>query len=507
MASQLPVVEWLRRGGPWGQAPEIVETHAAMVFLAGDRAYKLKKEVNLGYLDFSTSERRRAALGRELTLNRRTAPSMYLRIVPITRNRSSEFALEGDGEVDDWLLEMRRFPNEALMSRLADRGALDDALVERLAAHIARFHDREQVVGGYDWPVAVRRIAKENDDDLRLQATTFPAEDVAAVGAARDSVARAVAPALGRQSSDVRHCHGDLHLGNAFLDHGQPTLFDCIEFDEFYATMPPLYDLAFLLMDLLARGQTRLANRALNAWFIHRDRAHWRDTVEGMAALPLYLALRAEIRAKTEGRRPGGGDAARAYLGLARKVMEPRQARLIAVGGLSGTGKSSLAKDLAWCVGAGAGAIHLRSDEIRKRIAHVALTERLPLSAYTQQESDRVYADLYDLAEVALKSGQAVILDAVFARERERDRVAAIATRTGLAFDGLWLEAPTRVLERRVAGRKDDASDADVAVLRKQLTYDLGSLDWQRVDASPSAVEIAQKVKASLGLQADCSAK
>jgi uncharacterized protein len=495
MTSQAPVVDWLSHGGPWRQVPEVVETHAAMVFLVGDRAFKLKKAVDLGYLDFTTPQRRRAVLERELFLNRRTAPSIYLRVVPVVRLAGGEFSLGGEGETIDWLLEMRRFPSEALLSRMADRGALDEATIEGLAAHIARFHECEPVVDAYDWPAAVARIAKENTDDLRAQVGSFDAVEVAAVAAARDAAISGHAALLVRQSASVRHCHGDLHLGNAFVDGEQPTLFDCIEFDDFYATIPPLYDLAFLLMDLLARRLPRLANRTLNAWIIHRDREQWREIMESLAALPLYLALRAEIRAKTEGRRPGGVLAARGYLTLAKACFVPGVPRLIAVGGLSGTGKSTLAKHIAWRCGGPAGAIHLRSDELRKRIAGIPLGDRLPERAYTPETSNEVYAALFDLAERALRSGQAVILDAVFAREAERTHAATMVAGLGVVFDGLWLEAPAETLERRVSGRRCDASDADVAVLRKQLSYDLGRIDWHRMDASATE---AQTVEAAL---------
>jgi len=500
MISQRPVVEWLVRGAPWDRVPEVIETHAAFVFLVGDRAYKLKKAVDLGYLDFSTPERRRGALERELILNRRTAPAIYLRIVPVTHVGDGVFALDGNGDVVDWLLEMQRFPSDALLTGLAERGQLDDAMVERLAAHIADFHDRAEVIAAYDWPAAVARIARENADDLRAQTELFGAGAVAAAIAAQQAGMAACAKTLERQSADVRHCHGDLHLGNVFLDRGRPTLFDCIEFDDFYATIPPLYDLAFLLMDLLAREAPRLANRTLNAWFIHRERGRWRDTLQSFAVLPLYLMLRAEIRAKTEGRRPGGNDAARRYLALAGKVAGPPRPRLIAIGGLSGTGKSSLAKELAWRVGSAAGAVHLRSDEMRKRMAGVPLTERLNAGAYTQDASTRVYAELFELADTALKSGQAVVLDAVFARETERSKAAAVAADIGVAFNGLWLEAPAQILEQRLAARRHDPSDADAVVLRRQLTYDLGRIDWHRVDVSGSADEVVQAAQRYLSL-------
>jgi hypothetical protein len=498
MASE-SVSDWLRRGGPWGRTPSVVETHAALVFLVGDFAYKVKKPVDLGYLDFTTLERRHATLARELTLNRRTAPATYLKLVPVARSEGT-FALGGEGQAVEWLLEMRRFPDEALLARLADRGELAEAMIEQLATHTAQFHDGAEVVRGYDWPAAVARIARENASDLASQTEIFVDRDLMALATARTHWLETCARTLSQQSADVRHCHGDMHLGNAFLDHGTPTLFDCIEFDDFYATIPPLYDVAFLLMDLLSRGAPRFANRALNAWTIARAPDHWRDIMASLAALPLYLALRAEIRAKTEGRRPSGRASARRYLDLAAALYAPQPQRLIAIGGLSGTGKSSLAKNLAWRIGGGAGAMHLRTDEIRKRLVNVPLTERLSPSAYTQAASDRVYAQVADLARAALAAGHAVVVDAVFARESERAAIAELADRAGVPFTGLWLEAPQDVLEQRLARRTGDASDADAAVLRKQLAYELGTISWHCVDAGQTERDTEQNALALLGV-------
>jgi predicted kinase len=285
------------------------------------------------------------------------------------------------------------------------------------------------------------------------------------------------------------------------LDRGAPTLFDCIEFDDFYAVIPPLYDIAFLVMDLIARGMHRHANRVLNVWAIHRAGDHWPAIMDSLAVLPLYLALRAEIRAKTEGRRPGGQANAGRYLALSSTFLERSPSRLIAVGGLSGTGKSSLAKAIAWRDGGGAGAVHLRSDEIRKRLANIALADRLPAGTYTQEASDRVYGELIGLARRALDAGASVVVDAVFARERERAEIEALAHAAGVPFVGLWLEAPADVLAQRVTARKDDASDADAAVLRQQLTYDLGTIAWNRIDAGRSQAEVEDDVAARFALR------
>lgn len=498
MAS-LNVCEWLRSGGPWGaDPPHVIETHAAIVFLVGDLAYKMKKPIDLGYLDFSSLAKRRAALAREFELNGRTAPATYLRLVPVVERRG-QLTLGGEGHIVEWLLEMQRFADGSLLSEVADRGALTEPMVEQLAAHAATFHDAAAVVSGYDWPAAVARIANENASDLKSQAHVFDALTLAASQRAREQAHERCALALERQSLDVRRCHGDMHLRNAFLDHGAPTLFDCIEFDDFYATIPPLYDIAFLLMDLIARGLRGHANRALNAWAMHRAPGTWPSVLASLATLPLYLLLRAEIRAKTETRRPGGQAMAQRYLTLASTLADRSAPQLIAIGGLSGTGKSSLAKAIAWRIGGGAGAVHLRTDVIRKRLAGVAMEQRLPESAYVQTASNRIYSELAALVPSALDAGASVVVDAVFARDSERIAVEKIAREAGVPFTGIWLEAPAAMLEQRVGQRLGDASDADVEVVRRQLSYDLGNIAWVRVDASRSAEDIEHDVLARIG--------
>jgi uncharacterized protein len=498
-AAQAGVIAWLKSGAPFGAPPKVIETHAAIVFLAKDRAFKLKKAVDLGYLDFSTPAKRRDALERELTLNRRTAPQIYLRVVPVARVEGA-LALDAQGEPVDCLLEMKRFAEGALLSERANAGTLDAALVEALARRIAAFHAAAETVGVFAWPAAARRIADENARDLRSQTPSiFDADALDAYLAARDADFARCAATLARQSSVVRRCHGDLHLANVFVEGGEPVLFDCIEFSDFYATMPPLYDLAFLLMDLCGRGLRPLANRAMNAWLVAQDPEEWQSALESFAALPLYLALRAEVRAKAEGRKPGGRTEARRYLHLAAAMLETAPPRLIAIGGLSGTGKSTLARALAPDVGRPLGAVHLRTDVIRKRLAGVPHDERLPPEAYTREASAEVYATMERLAAAALRAGQTVIADAVFVTPLERASVQRIAAANDAPFHGLWLEAPAATLEARVAARKGDASDADAAVLRKQLGYDVGAIAWARLDAGMGATAVAAAARKLIG--------
>ena len=491
------VIRWLSGGGPWGTRPKVIQTHAAIVFLVGERAFKMKRGVDLGYLDFSTLDARHAVLARELELNRRTAPRHYLRLVAVTREADA-LALDGPGVPVEWLLEMLRFPDNSLLDERLAQGLCGDAEIERLARSVAAFHDGEPVIVGVDWPSAVARIARENAADLGSLPGVLAAEDVAAALQGRERLLSGLGAVLAAQTADVRHCHGDLHLGNVFLDGDRPTLFDCIEFNDFYARIPPLYDLSFLLMDLLDKQQLRLANRALNAWVMHRAIGRWAEVLASLPALPLYLALRAEIRAKVEARRSGGAVPARHYLSLAAGFARASSPRIVAIGGYSGTGKSTLARALAPHLGGACGALHLRTDEIRKRLAGVPLDERLPPAAYTREASARVYDALLDLTRRAAAAGQSVVVDAVFAREAERDEVAEAARDAGLRFDGVWLDAPADVLRSRVAGRTGDVSDADVAVLERQLGYDIGAMRWARVDVSGGCFDAEARVRQRL---------
>jgi aminoglycoside phosphotransferase family enzyme/predicted kinase len=489
---QAVIVQWLRAGGPWGREPEVVETHAALVFLVGESAYKLKRAVDLGYLDFSTLEKRRHALERELKLNRRTAHEMYRRVLPITQD-DGKLAIDGRGAPVDYVLEMKRFAKGALLSELADQGKLDVGLIEKLAHHIAAFHaDAGSIY--VRWRASLQRIADENIADLHAQSAFDPAA-IEGQSKARDRALAFAKEAIARQSRAVRHCHGDLHLRNAFVDHGRPILFDCIEFDDFYAEIPPLYDLAFLLMDLLARGLNGHANRALNAWVIDQVPQRWRALLEDLAALPAYLTLRAEIRAKTEALKPDGAESARKYLALATELAQLKQPCLIAIGGLSGTGKSTLARALAPGVGRAPGAIHLRTDEIRKRLAAISLDTRLPAAAYTAERSHQVYVAMDEAARAALHAGQAVVADAVFARADERAAIEAVAETVQVPFVGLWLDAPVPTLEARLDRRTGDASDADAAILHKQLEYNLGDIAWHKLDASAGARAVADAAR------------
>jgi predicted kinase len=290
-----------------------------------------------------------------------------------------------------------------------------------------------------------------------------------------------------RAAGKVRHCHGDLHLRNICLFDGQPTLFDCLEFDDALASIDVLYDLAFLLMDLEHRGLAHFANRVFNRYL---DR-----TAEdgGLAAMPLFLSLRAAIRAHVTAsalRHAASADRgaktardARGYLDLAERYLRPQPSRLVAIGGLSGTGKSTLAAGLASELGLRPGSRVLRSDVTRKLLLGVDPEQRLPVTAYGSEVSRQVYDALCRKAATGLAAGYTVIIDAVALRPEERRSFAEVARAAAVPFSGLWLEARPEAMADRIRGRIRDASDASPEVLAEQLRHDPGEIDWIRIDA------------------------
>jgi uncharacterized protein len=284
---------------------------------------------------------------------------------------------------------------------------------------------------------------------------------------------------------------------------GMPVLFDCLEFDEKLATIDTFYDLAFLLMDLVHRDLGGLAQRLLSGYLD----ATWDDA--GTALLPLFLSCRAAIRAKVEGfaaTSDAGGaeeiDAARAYLDLAQRFLAPEPARLVAIGGISGTGKTTLARALAPGLGAAPGAVVLRSDVTRKKLFGVAPTARLDPEAYKEEVSVKVYETLLSRAAYLLNAGHSVIADAVYLEGRDRDRIAEVAAEAGVPFAGLWLTASAETLLARVQGRKGDASDATAKVLEAQLEVDPGPLDWASVDAGGDPDTVAARARDALARSA-----
>lgn len=497
-------------GLPSGENVTRIETHASHVFLAGERAYKMKKPVGFTFLDFSTLEKRKAACAHEVELNRRTAPEIYLGLVPVTRDGDA-LALGGGGEAVEWLVEMRRFGSDGLLATLADKGDLKLPLIEQLAADVAAFHRKAEVKPGFGGAESFLKIVEGSEEDMKPSlGKVLDAEKARGVTARSKKLIETHAALMDarRDGGQVRHCHGDLHLGNVTVVDGHPVIFDCVEFNDHIARIDVFYDLAFLLMDLAFRAETdeRLAGHANRALNVYLDHVAQEDlALDGLALLPLFMATRAVVRAKVtavQAKSEAAKGKARAYLDFAAKLLEENEPRLVAVGGLSGTGKSTLAKEVAARLGGAAGALHLRTDVIRKRLFGAGPLDRLPDEAYAPGAGEKVYEEMCRLAREALGGGTSVVLDAVFAREEERRAAADLAAEKGISLEGLWLDAPASVLEARVAEREkrgDDPSDAGVEVLRKQLSYDLGEMTWRSVDASGTPEQALERAMAALG--------
>jgi aminoglycoside phosphotransferase family enzyme len=502
---QREVLAYLAAGESYGLAGATVEridTHASSVFLVGERAYKLKRAVRYSYLDYATVERRERACRAELALNRRTAPALYLAVRAIRRRADGSLGFDGDGATLDWVVEMRRFDAANLFDRMAEENRLSPLLMRDLADVIAGFHaaaEPSQCEGG---SAGIAAVIADNLGNLRAAGATLDQAAVEALAEAWRAEHAAVAALLDRRraAGKVRRCHGDLHLRNICLFEGKPTLFDAIEFSDAIAIIDVLYDLAFLLMDLAHRGMARLANLVFNRYL---DRSG--EDMAALAAMPLFLSLRSAIRAHVlstaAANQPGEQAAAlltsaRSYLSLARDLLRRQKPRLVAVGGMSGTGKSTLAQALAADFLPAPGARVLRSDVLRKLLQGVPPETLLPQKAYrpavTRQVYDRIYAD----AAAALAAGYSVIADAAFLAADERAAIAAAASAVEMPFTGLWLEAAPSVLAARLDARLGDASDADRAVLEQQRRLDLGAVLWPRIAASADAATVLAAARA-----------
>ena len=491
-----------------GGAPvQRIDTHSAVVFLAGDRAFKIKRAVRYSYLDFSALAQRRAACEAELEINRVFAPRLYLRVIPITREKNGSLRLVGDGETVEWAVEMGRFDETKTLDHLADEHGIDLALADRLARVVAATHSRVPVFEGAPWIAALSRYVEQNDAAFQTHPDLFDPAQTEQLGRDSRRALDQLRPLLAARSAEgtVRRGHGDLHLANVALVDGNPMLFDAVEFSPLIAAGDVLYDLAFLLMDLVERGLNAAANVVLNRYLAETRRL---SDLDAVAALPFFMSLRAAIRASVTTSRaavapPRDREEARSsagkYFALACRLIRPAPPMLVGIGGLSGTGKSQLAAALAPELAPPPGAIVLRSDVERKALDGRREDERLPQEAYTAEKSARVYATLIEKASRIVAAGHSVIVDAVFAQPHERDALRSVARARGVPFHGLFLVADLATRMARVGARQGDASDADSAVARAQEQYALGHNDWESIDASEgpqSTLARARKVVA-----------
>lgn len=468
-----------------------IDTHAASVFLAGKYAYKVKRAVQFPYLDYSDLEKRKAACFQELDINRAFAPDLYLKVLPITKVNDG-LALGGDGEAIEWAVVMRRFDEHSTLDQLALRNEIGNALADKLGRMVARLHIAAPPFDANAWIQRLAGFIRDNDFELRGRPGLFSEDELKFLCNHSMMQLEKILPVLAERGSHgfIRKAHGDLHLGNIALINGSPVAFDAIEFDPLIAAGDVLYDLAFLLMDLIERGLPEKANIVLNRYLIETNN---NEHLSGLTALPLFLSLRAAIRAKvsiaklqqsTGKTKSEICEQAKQYFKQAVRFIAPPQPKLIAVGGLSGTGKSALAKALASHIPPSPGAIIFRSDVERKHMFGVAETTPLSDSAYTAEINAKVYDRLCHKARLTIAAGHSAIVDAAFLEESERYEIEAVTAETNTRFRGLFLAADLQTRLSRVSRRLNDASDADAAVVERQEQRVSKSVGWASINAA-----------------------
>ena len=479
-------VNALKQAASWPHpvaSVRLIETHISWVFLTGDYAYKVKKPVDYGFLDFSTLERRRFYCEEEVRLNRRLAPQIYLDVVPIAGTAAAP-RVAGSGEAFDYAVRMRQFDDAAGFDRLLAAGELGVEHMDAAAAVLAAFHDRAAVAdeaSGQGSAAAVTAPVRENFDQIRPRLDAqlddpgtrelfAELERWSRAGCERHGAA------FGRRLSGgfVRECHGDLHLRNIVVWRGEVIPFDCIEFSDALRWIDTCSELAFLLMDLDDHDRRDLARRLLDA-YLQRS-----GDYGGLELLDFYRAYRAMVRAKVASLRLaqlGNDDPELAaemsrYLELARRYSRPRRSALLVTHGVSGSGKTFVSQRLL----EGRDLIRLRSDVERKRLAGLAATDSSGsgqgTGLYAADMTARTYRRLLELAEALTGWGFAVIVDAAFLAGAQRDLFRRFADARGLPFAIVHCAADDHVQRRRVRARSaggKDASEADVAILDRQL--------------------------------------
>ncbi len=496
---------------------QVIETHISQVILAGDYAYKIKKPVDFGFLDFSSLERRKHFCEEELRLNRRLAKDLYLEVLAITGTPDKP-VIGGSGQAFEYMIRMRRFHQDQLFDRLQENGELAPELLTSLARQVAEFHEQLPPVAEdkpLGTPEAVYAAMLENfeqirpllnDRELLVQLDNLEDWTRTTFERQQDLIARRRAEGM------VRECHGDLHLANICCFDDQVTVFDCIEFNEPFRWIDVINDLAFLLMDLESRNEFRLANLVLNTYL------EYRDDFDALPLLPLYKAYRALVRAKialftlgnpslSEPEKSALMQQYRDYARLAESYSQIPNHYLLATTGLSASGKTCVSAAMSGELGL----IRLRSDVERKRLHGLGPLDssRSPMGGnlYTEEATEKTYQRLANLAEKLLAAGLSVIVDAASLKQKERQLFIDVAEGQGVPFALLHCEAPEDLRRAWIRKRKGDASEATEELLDAQMTWFEPLTDEEKVhtihlhtDQPHVAEAVADRIRQHLGL-------
>ncbi|WP_341524818.1 AAA family ATPase [Nostoc sp. UHCC 0302] len=454
---------------------QLIQTHISYVLLTGDYAYKLKKPVNFGFLDFSTLEKRQHFCQEELRLNQRGAAQLYLEVLPITLVEE-QYNLGGTGEVVEYVLKMRQFPQKFLFSKLFEQGKLNETDLEDLGRVVAQYHAEAQTndyIRSFGEVAKVRAAFDENYEQTENYIGGPQTQTQFTETKQYTDKFFAERPELFAsriQNNYIRECHGDLHLGNIALWQDKITLFDCIEFNEPFRFVDVMYDVAFTVMDLEARSRKDLANAFLNAYI--EQTGDW----EGLQVLPLYLSRQAYVRAKVTSfllddanvpvtAKEEATKTAADYYKQAWEYTKPKLGQLILMSGLSGSGKSTTARYLARQLGA----IQIRSDAVRKHLGRIPLWQKGGDDLYTPEMTEKTYTRLLALGILLANEGFTVILDAKYDRQQLRQEAIAQAKKHQLSLQIIHCTAPLEVLQNRLVNRTGDIADATADLLTSQL--------------------------------------
>jgi uncharacterized protein len=460
---------------------QLLQTHISYVLLTGEFVYKVKKPVNFGFLDFSTLAKRKQFCHEELRLNQRGAAELYLEVVPVTLD-NEVWVLNGAGEPVEFLVKMRQFPQEALLSAMDDCGALTEQHVIDLAKTLDEFHrtaPTNDYILSFGEVVKVQQALDENyaqtvkyigvaQTQLQFNETKAYTDKLFAEQEAlfKDRI----------QKKMIRECHGDLHLRNICYWHNKILLFDCIEFNEAFRFVDVMYDVAFCVMDLDARDRFIFSNLFLNTYL--EETGDW----EGLQVLPLYLSRQAYVRAKVtsfllddpgipESGKQESQDTASRYYRLAWQYTQPKWGKLLIMSGLSGSGKSTTARQIARATGA----IHIRSDAVRKHLAGLSIHQRgdaggeYGSGVYTPEMTQKTYDRLLELGVLLTTQGFTIILDAKYDRQTLRQAVIEAAKHANLPLQIVQCKAPESVLRDRLHQRTGDIADATANLLDAQI--------------------------------------
>jgi aminoglycoside phosphotransferase family enzyme/gluconate kinase len=480
---QSAIIAFLRDPQSHGKSHvQQIDTHLSHVFLTGDNVYKLKRAAKFDFVDYSTLDLRHHYCLKELDANRFWSPDLYRGVLPVRRVESG-FTLGGEtGKIVDWLVHMRRFPENARLDLRLSQGLVTKQDLTRFADTLSRLHKSASSDRKHGGAKAMFDLIGQISNGLMQHAqVAAPCREIHDLQSRLEPVAEGLSHQLDerRSTGKVKRCHGDLHLKNICFWRGELIGFDALEFDDDMRTIDVLYDLAFPVMDLIHHGRTDCANVLLNRYLGRTcDYA-------GLAVLDLYMALRASVRALAAAISRDVANA-RAYFATAERLIEQRPVPyLAAIGGRSGSGKSTISMSVAPRLGAHPGAIILRSDVLRKAIAGVKPEHPLQANSYRPGRTADVYERLRQLATITIKAGYSCILDATFLDADERRSIDQLAFDLGLEEVKIWLDAPAELLHDRIAARGSDASDANSDVLDAQLKIGTPT-DWTIIDASGS---------------------